>query len=65
MSTDLRYYICSQCGSFAELSLLVIGIFDSGTTLTCDKCGEVTVLLLLTPEAYKRILCAADEGEDE
>ena len=57
MGVDLRYtYICAHCGSFAEVSFWSIEAFDNGTTLTCDKCGEDTVLLLLTPKAYRNVV---------
>lgn len=49
---DLRItYICAHCGQFAEVSFWEVEVFDSGTTLTCDKCGQDTVFDLETPEA--------------
>ena len=50
---DLRLtYICAHCGGLAEVSLWEIELLDSGTTLTCDKCGEKTVILLVKQSEY-------------
>ena len=48
-------YICANCGGFAEVPLLAIEVLDSGTTLTCDKCGEATVVDLFTPEERAKL----------
>lgn len=41
-------YICSWCGTFAADHR--VDIYDNGTTLTCNKCKEVTVVDLDRPE---------------
>lgn len=40
-------YLCAVCGGFAYVA---IDSIDSGTTLTCGKCGGKTVIDLDTPE---------------
>ena len=50
---DLSFtFICAHCGGLAEVSLWEIELLDSGTTLTCDKCGEKTVILLVKQSEY-------------
>jgi DNA-directed RNA polymerase subunit RPC12/RpoP len=39
-------YICAQCGGFAEVPFLAVEVFDSGTRLTCNRCGKDTVFNL-------------------
>lgn len=59
-------YICAACGGFAYV---VIDSLDSGTTLTCDTCGGLTVVDLDTPEQraerYARAALASAPGECE
>lgn len=43
-------YVCAHCGRLAEVAMLAIEVLDSGTTLTCDKCGEDIAVDLDTPE---------------
>lgn len=43
-------YICAHCGQLAEVPMLAIEVLDSGTILTCDKCGRETVVDLDTRE---------------
>ena len=45
-------YICAECGGFANGPEDALSI-DTGTTFVCDKCGEYTVVYLLTPKEYK------------
>jgi DNA-directed RNA polymerase subunit RPC12/RpoP len=42
-------FICAHCGniSYSEEDSI-----DSGTSLTCSKCGKKTVVELFTLEAY-------------
>lgn len=48
---DLRItYICAHCGGFAEVPFLAVEVFDSGTVLTCNRCGKDTVFDLSTPK---------------
>ena len=42
-------YICAHCGGFATVPLSSVEFLDSGTVLTCDKCGQDTVIDLDTP----------------
>jgi len=44
-------YICAHCGGFAEVPFLEIEVFDSGTTLTCNRCGKDTVFDLRKEES--------------
>lgn len=70
---DLRItYICAHCGGFAEVPFLEVEAFDSGTTLTCNRCGEDTIFGLDTPgkcvEWYEELkalqeLLAVRDGE--
>ena len=54
---DLRLtYICAHCKGLAEVSLWEIDLLDSGITLTCDKCEQQTVILLLKPSVYQYIV---------
>jgi len=40
-------YICAHCGCIERTS---IEILDSGTTLTCEQCGEATIVDLSKPK---------------
>jgi DNA-directed RNA polymerase subunit RPC12/RpoP len=46
----MTYFVCAHCG--ALVNDLVSDQLDSGTELVCPACGEVTVILLLTPAEY-------------
>ena len=50
-------YLCAECGGFAYTSA---DSLDSGTMLTCDKCGGKTVVLLLTTAQYRE--CVVPKG---
>lgn len=47
--TPVMGYICGVCGTPAECDLVDL---DTGTTLTCDRCGGKTVVTLQSAEAY-------------
>ncbi len=49
-------YICAHCGCIAEVPMGAVEPLDSGTTLTCDECGEATVVDLFTP-AQREKMC--------
>jgi DNA-directed RNA polymerase subunit RPC12/RpoP len=42
-------YICAACGAPAECDLVDL---DTGATLTCDRCGGKTVVVLQSIEQY-------------
>lgn len=41
-------YVCAVCGGLASLE----DDLDSGATLTCDECGDKTIVLLLSGAQY-------------
>lgn len=45
-------YLCAHCGDLAEVPFLEAEVFDSGTTLTCNRCGQDTILNLSTQKEY-------------
>jgi len=41
--------VCAHCGAFTEA---LEELWDCGTQVICEKCGEPTVISLETPEEY-------------
>ena len=47
-------YICAACGEIVEVPLAAVEPLDSGTTMTCPRCGGDTIVDLSTPEERRR-----------
>jgi DNA-directed RNA polymerase subunit RPC12/RpoP len=45
-------FICAHCGAWV---LIEADFLDSGTTLTCNECGKVTIVDLFRPEERAKL----------
>lgn len=45
-------FICAHCHALVSVQHDSV---DNGTTLTCFKCGKLTVLALMTPDDHKAL----------
>ena len=48
-------YTCAHCRAFAACEL---DDLDTGTTLTCNKCGKDTVIVLMHVGGYETYSCS-------